>query len=34
MNQLQVVPLNERLRRKKALWRPAGRKELVAESYP
>jgi hypothetical protein len=28
MNQLQVVPLNEGLRRKKALWRPAGRKEL------
>jgi transposase len=30
MNQLQVVPLNEGLRRKKALWRPAGRKELEA----
>jgi len=28
MNQLHVVPLNEGLRRKKALWRPAGRKEL------
>jgi transposase len=28
MNQLQVTPLNEGLRRKKALWRPAGRKEL------
>jgi hypothetical protein len=27
MNQLQVVPLNEGLRRKKALWWPAGRKE-------
>jgi len=30
MNQLHVVPLNEGLRRKKALWRPAGRKELEA----
>jgi transposase len=28
MNQLHVVGLNEGLRRKKALWRPAGRKEL------
>src|SRR3954447_25779668 len=28
MNQLHVVPLNEGLRRKKALWRPAGRQEL------
>jgi transposase len=28
MNQLHVVALNEGLRRKKALWRPAGRKEL------
>jgi transposase len=28
MNQLHVVPLNEGLRRKKALWRPAGRKEF------
>jgi transposase len=28
MNQLQVVALNEGMRRKKALWRPAGRKEL------
>ena len=28
MNQLHVVPLNEGLRRKKALWRTAGRKEL------
>jgi transposase len=28
MNQLQVVALNEGLRRKKALWRPAGRMEL------
>jgi transposase len=28
MNQLHVVPLNEGLRRKKALWRSAGRKEL------
>jgi transposase len=30
MNQLHVVPLNEGLRRKKALWRPTGRKELEA----
>ena len=29
-NQLHVVPLNEGLRRKKALWRAAGRKELEA----
>src|SRR6476620_2293732 len=28
MNQLHVIPLNEGLRRKKALWRPAGRQEL------
>jgi transposase len=28
MNQLHVVALNEGLQRKKALWRPAGRKEL------
>jgi hypothetical protein len=28
MSQLYVVALNERLRRKKVLWRPAGRKEL------
>ena len=28
MNQLHVVALNEGLRRKKALWRPAGRKRL------
>ena len=28
MNQLHVVALNEGLRRKKALWRPAGRAEL------
>jgi len=28
MNQLHVVPRNEGLQRKKALWRPAGRKEL------
>ena len=28
MNQLLVVALNEGLRRKKALWRPAGRAEL------
>ncbi len=28
MNQLHVVPLNEGLRRKNALWRPAGRQEL------
>ena len=30
MNQLHVVALNEGLRRKKALWRPAGRAELQA----
>jgi transposase len=30
MNQLHVVALNEGLRRKKALWRPAGRAELEA----
>src|SRR3954467_11651727 len=28
MNQLHVVALNEGLRRKKALWRPAGRNQL------
>jgi transposase len=28
MNHLHVVALNERLRPKKALWRPAGRIEL------
>ena len=28
MNQLHVVALNEGLRRKQALWRPAGRNEL------
>jgi transposase len=28
MNQLHVLALNEGLRRKKALWRPAGRNEL------
>src|SRR6184192_4267303 len=28
MNQLHVVALNEGVRRKKALWRPAGRSEL------
>jgi len=28
MNQLHVVALNEGLQRKKALWRPAGRKQL------
>jgi transposase len=28
MNQLHVVALNEGVRRKKALWRPAGRKQL------
>ena len=28
MNQLHVVALNEGLRRKKALWRAAGRQEL------
>src|SRR5438067_7325159 len=32
MNQLHVVALNEGVRRKKALWRPAGRSEL--ESLP
>ena len=32
MNQLHVVALNEGLRRKKALWRPTGRREL--ESLP
>ena len=30
MNQLQVVALNEGMRRKKALWRSVGRKELEA----
>jgi transposase len=30
MNQLHVVALNEGLRRKEALWRPAGRAELEA----
>src|SRR6478735_12095047 len=30
MNQLHVIPLNEGLRRKKALWRPAGRSALEA----
>jgi transposase len=30
MNQLHVVALNEGLRRKKALWRPAGRQEREA----
>jgi transposase len=30
MNQLHVVALNEGVRRKKALWRPAGRNELEA----
>ena len=30
MNQLHVIALNEGLRRKKALWRPAGRNELQA----
>src|SRR6476659_3476736 len=29
MNQLHVVALNEGVRRKKALWRPAGRRELL-----
>ena len=28
MNQLHVVALNEGVRRKKALWRPAGRAQL------
>src|SRR6201988_5435350 len=32
MKQLHVVALNEGLRRKKALWRPAGRAELQALS--
>jgi transposase len=32
MNQLHVVALNEGLRRKKALWRPAGQAELQALS--
>jgi transposase len=32
MNQLHVVALNEGLRRKKALWRPAGRAELAGLS--
>jgi transposase len=32
MNQLHVVALNEGVRRKKGLWRPAGRREL--ESLP
>jgi transposase len=32
MNQLHVVALNEGLRRKKALWRPAGRAERQALS--
>jgi transposase len=32
MNQLQAVALNEGLRRKKGLWREAGRKQL--ESFP
>ena len=31
MNQLHVVALNEGLRRKKALWRPAGRAELEVD---
>jgi transposase len=30
MNQLHVVALNEGLRRKKALWRPAGRAQLAS----
>jgi transposase len=30
MNQLHVVALNEGLRRKKALWRPAGRAQLTS----
>src|SRR6201987_5793619 len=34
MNQLHVVPLNEGLRGKKALWRPGGRKELEAIALP
>ena len=34
MNQLHVVALNEGVRRKKALWRPAGRKELESFALP
>ena len=34
MNQLHVVALNEGLRRKKALWRPAGRAELECSAGP
>jgi transposase len=34
MNQLHVVALNEGLRRKKALWRSAGRKELESFALP
>jgi len=33
MNQLHVVALNEGLRRKKALWRPAGRSELESNVF-
>ena len=34
MNQLHVVALNEGLRRKKALWRTAGRQELESIALP
>ncbi len=34
MNQLHVVALNEGGRRKKALWRPAGRSELESLILP
>jgi hypothetical protein len=34
MNQLHVVALNEGVRRKKALWRPAGRSELESWYSP
>jgi transposase len=34
MNQLHVVALNEGVRRKKALWRPAGRSELESLVLP
>ena len=32
MNQLQVVALNEGVRRKKTLWRPEGRRQLESLS--
>ena len=34
MNQLHVVALNEGLRRKKALWRAAGRQQLESIALP